>query len=235
MRVRLWATTIAAAALLPAIAVTPASAAPSGLPKGALSVRVVKIVDGDTIDVNRGGRKIRVRLLEIDTPERGQCWWKTATSRTAALLPVGKIAYLVADKDPKDRYGRWLYYVWNAKGVHVNRNLARYGYGKAVLYRPNDRYIKVMRAEQKKAQDERLRIWSGTCDQTGTTPAPTPTPTRTPTPTPTPTASPSTGNDPRFRTCAEANSAGHGPYHKGRDPEYGWYQDRDGDGVVCER
>lgn len=40
--------------------------------------------------------------------------------------------------------------------------------------------------------------------------------------------------DPRFRTCAEANAAGYGPYVKGTDPEYAWYQDRDGDGIDCE-
>jgi hypothetical protein len=41
--------------------------------------------------------------------------------------------------------------------------------------------------------------------------------------------------DQRYRTCAEANAHGHGPYVRGVDEEYGWYQDRDGDGVVCER
>ncbi|WP_271222973.1 excalibur calcium-binding domain-containing protein [Streptosporangium carneum] len=43
------------------------------------------------------------------------------------------------------------------------------------------------------------------------------------------------GNDPRFPTCGAANDAGYGPYRRGVDPEYEWYQDRDGDGVVCER
>jgi micrococcal nuclease len=207
-------------ALTPAIPANaiPANTAPPGVPKGAVAAKVVKIVDGDTIDVMRQGRKLRVRLLEVDTPERGQCWFRAATARTAALLPLGRTAYLVRDKEPKDRYGRWLFYVWNAKGVHVNRNLVRYGFGKAVLYKPNDRYIHVMRAEQRKAQKARLRIWSGRCD-TGTTP----------------TVKPTTGTDPRFRTCGEANAAGYGPYHRGRDPEYAWYQDRDGDGVVCER
>ncbi|MEU6744382.1 excalibur calcium-binding domain-containing protein [Streptosporangium sandarakinum] len=43
------------------------------------------------------------------------------------------------------------------------------------------------------------------------------------------------GTDPRFGTCAEANRNGYGPYRRGVDPEYAWYQDRDGDGLVCER
>ncbi|MEU6207521.1 excalibur calcium-binding domain-containing protein [Micromonospora musae] len=40
--------------------------------------------------------------------------------------------------------------------------------------------------------------------------------------------------DPRFSTCAKAKAAGYGPYRRGVDPEYHWYQDRDGDGTVCE-
>lgn len=39
---------------------------------------------------------------------------------------------------------------------------------------------------------------------------------------------------PNYGTCKEAKAHGAGPYYKGRDPEYDYYQDRDGDGVVCE-
>jgi hypothetical protein len=40
--------------------------------------------------------------------------------------------------------------------------------------------------------------------------------------------------DPRFPTCTAAIAAGYGPYYQGIDPEYDWYIDRDGDGIVCE-
>ena len=43
------------------------------------------------------------------------------------------------------------------------------------------------------------------------------------------------GTDPRFGTCKEAISNGYGPYYYRVDPEYDWYIDRDGDGIVCER
>jgi micrococcal nuclease len=46
---------------------------------------------------------------------------------------------------------------------------------------------------------------------------------------------PSVGTDSDYGTCKAANAAGKGPYVAGVDPEYGWYQDRDGDGIVCER
>jgi hypothetical protein len=40
--------------------------------------------------------------------------------------------------------------------------------------------------------------------------------------------------DKRYATCRDAIAAGLGPYRRGVDPEYDWYQDRDGDGFVCE-
>lgn len=38
----------------------------------------------------------------------------------------------------------------------------------------------------------------------------------------------------RFATCADAKAHGFGPYLKGRDRQYRWYEDRDNDGIVCE-
>lgn len=48
--------------------------------------------------------------------------------------------------------------------------------------------------------------------------------------------SPSAGSlpDPRFPSCAQAKAHGLGNYIRGQDPEYDWYRDGDGDGVVCE-
>jgi hypothetical protein len=54
---------------------------------------------------------------------------------------------------------------------------------------------------------------------------------RTAAPTTTPAAS---TPDPRFLTCIQAKAAGYGPYRRGVDPEYGWYWDFDGNGIVCE-
>lgn len=42
------------------------------------------------------------------------------------------------------------------------------------------------------------------------------------------------GTDPRYNYCYEVIAAGRGPYVRGVDPEYAWYRDNDGDGVVCE-
>ena len=71
----------------------------------------------------------------------------------------------------------------------------------------------------------------------GAPPAPAPASSAAPAP-PAPAPAPSTaaGLDPRFPTCTAAKSAGYGPYVRGVDPEYPWYEDRDGDGDgrACE-
>jgi hypothetical protein len=72
---------------------------------------------------------------------------------------------------------------------------------------------------------------------TRTTAAPTAAPVRTSAPTtssaPVPTKT-SGALDPRFASCKAAKAAGYGPYYQGKDPEYDWYRDGDGDGVDCE-
>ena len=45
--------------------------------------RVTRIVDGDTIDVTLDGCPldyVRVRLLAVDTPERGECYYAESTA-----------------------------------------------------------------------------------------------------------------------------------------------------------
>ena len=40
--------------------------------------------------------------------------------------------------------------------------------------------------------------------------------------------------DPDYGTCKQARAHGAGPYHRDRDPEYRYYRDANGDGVICE-
>ena len=42
------------------------------------------------------------------------------------------------------------------------------------------------------------------------------------------------GVDPQFSSCRLAKAAGYGPYYRGKDSEYNWYRDGDGDGIACE-
>ena len=104
---------------------------------------VVKVIDGDTIDVRVGRSTVRVRLLGIDTPETKdprkpvQCFGAEASHRTAELLPRGTIVHLESDRETHDVFGRTLAYVHRADGLFVNLSLVTDGYADVLTIAPN--------------------------------------------------------------------------------------------------
>jgi micrococcal nuclease len=96
--------------------------------------KVTRIIDGDTIEVDG----VRVRLVGVDTPERGEAGYREAAEFTRSLCPVGSIATLdVDDEKPRDRYGRTLAVVY-CGGVNVNRELLRQGYAVVLFIPPSE-------------------------------------------------------------------------------------------------
>ena len=101
-------------------------------------VRVVRVIDGDTIEVS--GRR-RVRYIGIDTPEIGgtpEYYGPEATSFNRDLAG-GRKVHLAKDESERDRFGRLLRFVY-ADGILVNAELVREGYARAVVYPPDTRY-----------------------------------------------------------------------------------------------
>src|SRR3954447_19051247 len=127
----------------------------------AVSATVSRIVDGDTVIVRYKGRIDRVRILGIDTPERGQCYDGTATAETKRLS-LGKHVRLVGDASQasRDRYGRILAYVMAPKG-DVGQLLVRGGFAHVYVYggKPFARVVAYRRAEVSARAADR-GIWS---------------------------------------------------------------------------
>ncbi|MCR2825394.1 thermonuclease family protein [Microbacterium sp. zg.Y909] len=74
----------------------------------AQTVDVLAITDGDTIDTTEG----KVRLIGIDTPERGEAGYADAAADLGAFLSAGPVTLVaVTGHDDADRYGRLLRYV----------------------------------------------------------------------------------------------------------------------------
>jgi micrococcal nuclease len=86
---------------------------------------VVKIIDGDTLDVMVGGRQERVRIFGIDTTERGEPCFADASQRLAEL--AGDQIRMVSDIRERDRNGRLLRYVYTAGGVSIDATLVAEG------------------------------------------------------------------------------------------------------------
>ncbi|PAT07140.1 hypothetical protein CKJ81_00695 [Corynebacterium hadale] len=118
---------------------------------------VTKIVDGDTLDVDRNGETVRVRLLNIDTPERGECLYQEAKDRLTNLAPPGTRVHLEHDQERQDRYGRELAAAF-AGDVFLNEQLTTEGLARAVTYEPNHAYTTRMEAAQAHARSAHLGL-----------------------------------------------------------------------------
>ena len=74
-----------------------------------LSGRVVRIIDGDTVDLLVERTEHRIRLAEIDTPERGQDWGRRASQALSEKVGGKDVRVDVTDVD---RYDRLIGKIW---------------------------------------------------------------------------------------------------------------------------
>jgi micrococcal nuclease len=99
---------------------------------------VVRVVDGDTIEVRQGEVTYRVRYVGVNTPESDEVCYEDAVEANRNLVD-GQEVRLERDESNTDRYGRLLRYVYMGDTL-VNEVLVRDGYAEAVLYEPDDLY-----------------------------------------------------------------------------------------------
>ena len=128
------------------------------------TVKVTRVVDGDTIIVNLNGKEERVRLIGIDTPEsvhpdisKNLPEGKTAYEFTKSKLE-GKEVVLEFDVQERDKYGRLLAYVY-IDGVMFNKTLLEEGYAKVATYPPNVKYVDEFTEIQKVARENNKGFW----------------------------------------------------------------------------
>lgn len=67
--------------------------------------RVVRVLDGDTIDVMLSQHPVRVRLVNIDAPEKKQDYGRWSEKIMKSLV-AGKTVTVTYFQ--RDRYGRWI-------------------------------------------------------------------------------------------------------------------------------
>ncbi len=114
---------------------------------------VVRVIDGDTIELS-GGQT--VRLLMVDTPETTggatDCYGQEAKQWLTTTLITQRID-LDYDVECEDRYGRLLAYV-SLHGTQVNSRLVELGYACVLHIPPN--------GDQQEAQFEALELLART-------------------------------------------------------------------------
>ena len=130
-------------------------------------VRVVRVVDGDTIIVRLAGSNERVRYIGMDTPESVkpnspvECFGKAASAENERLVG-GRTVRLEFDVERRDRYGRLLAYIRRTDGSMVNELLLRRGYAMTLTIPPNVRYAERFLKAQRAAREAGRGLW-GRC------------------------------------------------------------------------
>lgn len=204
----------------------------------------ISVVDGDTVETSAG----TVRLIGIDTPERGQCGYDESSAAFDALVTPDDIVYLELPEGQNDldAHGRLLRYVATGQGVDIG--LVQLQQGHAVArYDSRDGYPAHPREESYAAAQTATLGADGVvltvdCAAAALTP-----PTASE---PLPLAGPSSGDGwwRQYSSCTKLkkNTVGHpkGPFSM-NDPAqveiYNWFAydtgnngDGDNDGLACE-
>jgi micrococcal nuclease len=138
----------------------------------ATTALVLKVVDGDTVDIVDDTRgRLRIRLLGIDTPETKKpaytvgCWGPEASEFAKATLLGQRVAFVT---DPTqgmyDRYGRTLAYLDKADGRDYSVEAARAGAAHSYVYHnhPAERADQIAAAEQE-AKAAGRGLWGPPC------------------------------------------------------------------------
>lgn len=126
---------------------------------------VERVIDGDTIVL---ADDVRVRLLGINAPERGECYYAESKALLKELVE-GEEVYIEKDFVGKDRYGRLLRYIIvksldpEQDDVLINNELVRQGAAFAYSQRFHKKYRDFIASSQTKAKSADRGLW-GECD-----------------------------------------------------------------------
>lgn len=126
---------------------------------------VTEVVDGDTITVD-GSR--RIRLIAVDAPESGECYYTEAKNALKQLVE-GEYVRLEKDNSVYDDFGRTLCYVFLPQGelmdeVFVNDYLVEQGFANVLPASHNRRYWDILVSSRNDAVGQERGMWSD-CEQ----------------------------------------------------------------------
>jgi len=119
------------------------------------SAPVTKVIDGDTIEVRRLGKIVRVRLWGIDTPE-----WQQGFSREAREFTRRRLAGRQVELRVKtwDTYGRLVAMVM-VDGNSFNEELLRKGLAWVHIYYCKEPICRQWRKLEKEARQAGCGLW----------------------------------------------------------------------------
>ncbi len=115
---------------------------------------LTRVIDGDTVELDNGDR---VRLIGINTPERGDFYYDESKKMLVDLVE-NKSVKLEKDVEDKDRYGRLLRYIY-LDDKFINLELLKAGYANTYFIKPNVKHNDALTEAYEYAIDNQLNLW----------------------------------------------------------------------------
>jgi micrococcal nuclease len=127
--------------------------------------QVMHVVDGDTVDIES---EMRIRLLGIDSPESGTCYFDESKAALKKLVE-GKHIRIEKDITGADRYGRLLRYAYlpsdkpEDDDIFINTWLLEQGFARVQSIAPDTRYRDLLARAESGARTAKRGLWSAKC------------------------------------------------------------------------
>jgi endonuclease YncB( thermonuclease family) len=119
------------------------------------SGKLVKVLDGDTVEVLHDGKAERIRLAQIDAPEKNQPFGQAA-KRYVLERAVQKV--VIVDVETIDRYGRTVGEIFFPDGSNLNKQIVGAGYAWEYKRYSKDKEYGLLESQ---ARASSLGLWQG--------------------------------------------------------------------------
>jgi endonuclease YncB( thermonuclease family) len=119
-----------------------------------LNGKVVSILDGDTIEVLQDKKPVRIRLANIDAPEKKQAYGRWAANQLKGLVAAQHVTVTYTQTD---RYGRIIGRVFTTNGTEASRYMVQSG---AAWVYESYNTDKALPALQREAQTQKRGLWA---------------------------------------------------------------------------
>lgn len=128
--------------------------------------KVLRVIDGDTVELLIDGKATIVRMIGVDTPETVhpqkpvEHYGKEASMFTANLLKGKEVYIELEQNNTVGKYGRTLLYLYRVPdGLFVNLEIVRQGYGHAYTVYPFQ-HMELFKHYEDKAKELGKGLWA---------------------------------------------------------------------------
>ena len=115
--------------------------------------KVVSIADGDTVTIVKNNQQTKIRLAEIDTPEKNQPYGKKAKNALSNLIFNKEVEVEIVTID---RYGRTVGKIILGN-LNINKEMVKAGHAWVYVKYAKD---KTFFALEKNAKENQLGLWA---------------------------------------------------------------------------